>query len=154
MDLARNLRHEPVTRLNPMPPCTVQRTQTVAEAVQLMRDRRVGCVLVCDGRQIAGIFTERDLLQRVLATNRPLAVAVGDCMTPDPVTVQPRDAIATAIRRMQRGGYRHLPVVVDGKAVGMLSVKRVVSYLVSHFPGAVHNLPPRMNGTPPRREGA
>src|SRR5438270_4909039 len=110
MDLARHLRSEPVARLNPTPPYTVQRTQTVAEAVQLMRDRRVGCVLVCDGRQIVGIFTERDLLQRVLATNRPLGVAVGACMTPDPVTVQPRDPISTAIRHMQRGGYRHLPV--------------------------------------------
>ena len=154
MDLSRNLRNEPVTRLNPTPPHSVQRTQSVADAVALMRERRVGCVLVCDGRQIVGIFTERDLLRRVLATNRPLSLSISECMTADPVTVQPREPISAAIKRMQKGGYRHLPVVVDGKPVGILSVKRVVNYLVSHFPGAVYNLPPRPNGAPPKREGA
>lgn len=154
MDLARHLRHEPVARLNPTPPYTVQRTQTVADAVQLMRDRRVGCVLVCEGRQVVGIFTERDLVRRVLATGRPLATPIDECMTTEPITVQPRDPISVAIKKMQRGGYRHLPVVVDGRPVGILSIKRVVNYLVSHFPGTVYNLPPRPNGVPPKREGA
>src|SRR6516162_3152579 len=113
MDLARNLRHETVARLNPTPAWSVQRTQTVADAIQLMRDRRVGCVLVCEGRQVVGIFTERDLVRRVLAAGRPVTVPITDCMTPDPVAVQPRDSISVAIKRMQKGGYRHLPVVVD-----------------------------------------
>jgi CBS domain-containing protein len=155
MDLARNLKHETVSRLNPTPPWHVQRSQAVGDAVQLMRDKGVGCVLVCDGRQVVGIFTERDLLRKVLAAGRPLNVPVADCMTADPVTVQPRDPISLAIKRMQRGGYRHLPVVVDdGRPVGILSVKRVVHYLVEHFPSAVYNLPPRTPARPPKREGA
>jgi CBS domain-containing protein len=154
MDLARNLRHETVARLTPTPAWYVQPGQPVADAVQLMRDRRVGCVLVCEGRRIVGIFTERDLLQRVLAPGRPLSVPVADCMTPDPVTVQPRDPISAAIRLMQQGGYRHLPVVVDGRPVGILSVKRVVHYLVEHFPATVYNLPPRLQGITQKREGA
>jgi signal-transduction protein with cAMP-binding, CBS, and nucleotidyltransferase domain len=154
MDLARNLRHEPVARLNPTPPWGIQRTQTVADAVQVMRQRRVGCILVCEGRQIVGIFTERDLVRRILAAGQPLSLPITECMTPEPVTVQPRDPISVAIKRMQKGGYRHLPVVVDGRPTGILSVKRVISYLVSHFPGTVYNLPPRPNGVPPKREGA
>src|SRR5947209_1815062 len=154
MDLARHLRSESVARLNPTPPYTVQRTQTVADAVQLMRDRRVGCVLVCQGRQVVGIFTERDLVRRVLATGRPLCTPIDECMTTEPITVTPREPISTAIKRMQKGGYRHLPVVVDGRPVGILSIKRVVNYLVSHFPGTVYNLSPRPNGVPPKREGA
>lgn len=153
MDLARNLRNETVARLHPTAAHSVQRTQTVADAVQLMRDRRVGCVLVCEGRQVVGIFTERDLMRRVLAMGRPVTVPIVECMTPDPVTVQPRESIGTAIKRMQKGGYRHLPVVVDGRPIGILSVKRVVNYLVSHFPGTVYNLPPRPHGVPPKREG-
>src|SRR5947209_9812096 len=134
MDLARNLKHETVSRLNPTPPWHVQRGQAVSDAVQLMRDKRVGCVLVCEGRQVVGIFTERDLLRRVLAAGRPLDVPVQECMTPTPVTVQPRDPISLAIKRMQKGGYRHLPVVLDdGRSVGILSVKRVVRYLAGHF---------------------
>jgi CBS domain-containing protein len=154
MDLADNLKHELVSRLNPTPPWHVQPGQTVADAVQMMRDRRVGCVLVCEGRRIVGIFTERDLLRRVLAVGRPLSTRVAECMTPDPVTVQPRDPIHVAIRWMQKGGYRHLPVVVDGRPVGILSIKRVVHFLVEHFPGAVYNLPPRAQGMSPKREGA
>jgi hypothetical protein len=55
---------------------------------------------------------------------------------------------------MQKGGYRHLPVVIDDKPVGILSVKRIVHYLVEHFPTMVYNLPPHSPPTPPRREGA
>lgn len=154
MDLANNLKHELVSRLNPTPPWHIQPGQTVADAVQLMRDKRVGCVLVCEGRRIVGIFTERDLLRRVLAAGKPLSTRVVDCMTPDPVTVQPRDPIHVAIRWMQKGGYRHLPVVVDGRPVGILSIKRVVHFLVEHFPSAVYNLPPRAQGMFPKREGA
>src|ERR1700693_5269509 len=101
MDLARNLKHETVSRLNPTTTWQGPPAQTVGEAVQMMREKRVGCVLVCEGRRIVGIFTERDLLRRVLAVGRPLSTRVAVCMTPDPVTVQPRDPIPVAIRWMQ-----------------------------------------------------
>ena len=56
---------------------------------------------------------------------------------------------------MEEGGYRHLPVVDEnGKAVGMLSVKRIIRYLVEHFPGAVYNLPPDPGAVQQEREGA
>jgi CBS domain-containing protein len=153
MDLARNLKIESVSRLHPTPPWQVEPAQSVADAVRLMRDHQVGCVLVCEEGRLVGIFTERDLLRRVLASGRPLTVAVADCMTPDPVVVQPKDSISTAIRRMEEGGYRHLPVVIDGKPTGILSVKRIVHYLVEHFAATVFNLPPT---TPAlvKREGA
>jgi CBS domain-containing protein len=154
MDLARNLRNETVARLHPTPPWHVHPGQTVAEAVRLMRDKRVGCVLVCENRRVVGIFTERDLVRRVLATGRPLTTPVADCMTADPVAVGPRDPISLAVRRMQKGGYRHLPVVIDGKPIGVLSIKRVVHYLVEHFPAAIYNLPPRPQSGPRKREGA
>ncbi len=155
MDLARNLKSETVARLYPSQPWLVQVGQPVADAVKLMREKKVGCVLVCDPqRRIVGIFTERDLLRRVLAQSKPLEVPMRDCMTPDPISVRPQDSISCAIKRMQKGGYRHLPVVIDGKPVGILSVKRIVHYLVEHFPGMVYNLPPHAPPSQPRREGA
>ena len=154
MDIARNLKIESVLRLHPTPPWHVAPEASVADAVELMRDKSVGCVLVCVDRKIVGIFTERDLLRRVLARDRPLSGPVGEAMTLRPVTVHPKDSIATAIRRMEEGGYRHLPVVVDDKPVGILSVKRVVHYLVEHFPATVYNLPPHSPSTLLRREGA
>jgi CBS domain-containing protein len=154
MDLARNLKVESVSRLTPSPPWHVTPDQTVAEAAQLMREKSVGCVLVCVDRKIVGIFTERDLMRRVMAPGKPLSSAVADAMTPNPVTLHPKDSIAVAIRRMEEGGYRHLPVVVDDRPVGVLSVKRIVHYLVEHFPATVYNLPPDTHTVPPKREGA
>jgi CBS domain-containing protein len=155
MDLARNLKSETVARLYPSQPWVVQASQPVADAVKLMREKKVGCVLVCDPlRRIVGIFTERDLLRRVVAQHQPLDLPMSDCMTADPITVRPQDSISCAIKRMQKGGYRHLPVVIDDKPVGILSVKRIVHYLVEHFPAMVYNLPPRASSSQPRREGA
>ena len=77
----------------------------------MMRREGVGCVLVCEGERIMGILTERDLLRRVLAPGKPLTVPVAECMTRNPVVVNPRESIGAAVRRMEEGGYRHLPVV-------------------------------------------
>jgi CBS domain-containing protein len=155
MELARNLKTDSVSRLQPTQPRTVSPTQTVAEAVALMRHHKVGCLLVCEGPRLVGIFTERDLLRRVLAAGQPLSVPVGACMTPDPVTVNPKESISAAIRRMEEGGYRHLPVVDHGgQPVGVLSVKRIVHYLAEHFPDTVYNLPPDPGAVPQAPEGA
>jgi CBS domain-containing protein len=154
MDLARNLKIESVSRLHPSPPWQVTPEQTVAEALVLMREKSQGCVLVCQNKHLVGIFTERDLIRRVLAPRKPLSTLIAECMTPHPVTVQPKEPIGLAIRRMEEGGYRHLPVVVDGEPVGVLSVKKIVHYLVEHFPGTIYNLPPEPNAVQQEREGA
>jgi CBS domain-containing protein len=154
MDLARNLKVESVSRLHPTPPRMVRPTQTVAEAVTLMRHEDIGCVLVGDDHKVVGIFTERDLMRRVMAPGKPLTVPVSECMTPNPVTVHSKEPIGGVVRRMEEGGYRHLPVVDEGKPVGILSVNRIVHYLVEHFPGTVYNLPPDPGAVQQEREGA
>lgn len=155
MDLAKNLKIDSVSRLQPTAPWQVRPDQTVAEAVDLMRLQRVGCVLVCTGQKLDGIFTERDLMRRVMAPGQPLTAPVGQFMTPNPVAVQLKDSISTAVRRMDEGGHRHLPVVDPaGKPVGVLSAKRIVHYLVEHFPTTVYNLPPNPSTVPQEREGA
>jgi len=155
MDLARNLKIDSVSRLNPTPPLQIGPRQPVAEAVALMRRANVGCVLVTQGQRLLGIFTERDLMRRVLAAGKPLTATVNECMTPSPVAVHSKDPISTAVRRMDEGGYRHLPVVDEaGRPVGVLSAKRIVHYLVEHFPTTVYNLPPDPGVVPQEREGA
>jgi CBS domain-containing protein len=155
MDLAKNLKIESVSRLRPAAPLQVAPAHTVADAVELMRRHDVGCVLVTHAGRITGIFTERDLIRRILSQGKPLTLTLAECMTPDPVTVQLKDSIGAAVRRMEVGGYRHLPVVDgDGRPVGVLSVKRIVNYLVEHFPSTVYNLPPRPDAVQHDREGA
>lgn len=156
MELSRNLRVDTVARLDPTPPLRIEAAEPVAAAVAALRMGNVGCLLTTDRGRVVGIFTERDLLTRVLAPGRPLdSTTVRAVMTPDPVTVGPKDSVRTAMRRMQKGGYRHLPVVdADGRPVGILSARRVVHYLVEHFPALVFNLPPDGDPYPGTAEGA
>jgi CBS domain-containing protein len=155
MDLTRNLRHNTVSRLKPTPPHAVEPDATIGDAVRLMRSKQVGCLLVCDNKKLVGILTERDVMTRVLAVGRPLSDTVRSVMTVYPRTVGSRDPIRRAIARMEKGGYRHLPVVDDaGKPVGILSVKRVVHYLAEHFASAVYNQSPAPRDFPAHRGGA
>ena len=155
MELARNLRVDSVSRLLPASPRSVEASQTVADAVYVMRQERIGCLLVCQKDRLIGIFTERDLMCRVLGVGKPLTSPMSEVMTPDPVVLSPKDSIRTAIKKMQQGGYRHLPVVdEENRPVGVLSVKLIVKYLVEHYPTAVYNLPPDPSSVPTEAEGA
>jgi signal-transduction protein with cAMP-binding, CBS, and nucleotidyltransferase domain len=155
MELSRNIRVDSVSRLDPAPSLTIHVDSTVTDAVNAMREHNVGCLLVTDAGRVVGIFTERDLLTRILSRGRSLETPLRYCMTPNPVTVGPKDPVRTAIRRMQKGGYRHLPVVdEDGRPIGMLSARRVVHYLVEHFPALIFNQPPDANKFPEAAEGA
>src|SRR4051812_5387741 len=101
MELARNLKIDSVSRLQPSRPITLDRQASVADAVSLMRENKVGCLLVTDARKLMGVFTERDLLRRVVAAGKPLDTAVGDVMTADPITVSAQDSIRQAIQKME-----------------------------------------------------
>lgn len=155
MELSRDLKVDSVSRLEPTVARAIDADATAADAVAAMREWNTGCLLVTAFGRLAGVFTERDLLVRLLAPGRPLAAPMRACMTPNPVTVSPKDSVRTAVRRMQKGGYRHLPVVDEaGRPVGVLSARRVVHYLVEHFPALVFNLPPEPDRYPRSPEGA
>jgi CBS domain-containing protein len=156
MELARNLKVESVSRLRPGPLVCLPATATVADAVDRMRSHRVGCVLVCDdASRLIGIFTERDLLRRILATDTSLDVSLRSCMTPSPQTINQGEPVGVGVGRMQQGGYRHLPVVDESmRPVGVLSSRGVIHYLVEHFPSTIYCLPPDPDVYPLQREGA
>ena len=95
---------------------------TVREAARRMRTRDVGAVLVVSGERLEGIFTERDVVNRVVAEGLdPDGTTLATVMTTNPDTIAPTDTAITALRRMQDGGYRHLPVVDHGHLVGIVS---------------------------------
>ena len=104
-------------------PVTLPPTATVKQACQRMCECRVGAVLVTesDGR-LVGIFTGRDAVCRVLAESKdPGRVNLHDVMTANPDTFPPGKSAIEALRLMQEGGYRHLPVLENGKVVGVVS---------------------------------
>jgi CBS domain-containing protein len=108
----------------------------------MMREHKTGCLLVVRAQKVVGIFTERDLLLKVIAGRLPLNVPIAEVMTANPVTVLPEDSVRTAIKRMQTGGYRHLPVVSeDGRPIGVISAKRIIRYVAEHYPNTIYALP-------------
>ena len=104
-------------------PLTVPPDTTVREACRRMRDRRVGAVLVTEAdRRLVGIFTERDAVHRVLAEGKSAArTQLSEVMTRDPTTMPPGRTAIDALRLMEDGRYRHVPIVDDGKVVGIVS---------------------------------
>ena len=104
-------------------PVTLPPSATVREASQSMRDRRVGAVLVTEGdRSLVGIFTGRDAVHRVLAEGKdPTRTILGEVMTPEPDTIPSGKMAIEALRLMEDGRYRHLPIVDDGRVVGIVS---------------------------------
>jgi CBS domain-containing protein len=155
MELAKSLKIESVNRLSMSRPVMVSPRDSVRQAVALMQQHRIGCVVVIEQDRLVGIFTERDLLKRIVAPGKPLSLTLAETMTREPVTVRTTDSICTAMRRMTEGGYRHLPVLdPQDRLVGVLSVRRIVRYLVEHFPQTVYNQPPDPNAVPKDRDGA
>lgn len=105
-------------------PVTAPATMTVSEAARLMREHRVGAIMVVQEDTLAGIFTERDALIRVLAEERDVRTTrLADVMTRDPKTIHPDRSFAEALQMMYGGSFRHVPVVEDGRPVGMVSAR-------------------------------
>jgi CBS domain-containing protein len=104
-------------------PLTLPPNATVKEACRCMRERRVGAVLVTeDDRRLVGIFTGRDAVHRVLAEGKSAArTELLEVLTRDPTTIPPGRTAIEALRLMEVGGYRHLPIVDDGRVVGIVS---------------------------------
>jgi len=104
-------------------PVTLPPDATVRDACQCMRDRRVGAVLVTEADQrLLGIFTGRDAVHRVLAEGMSAArTKLAAVMTRDPDTMPPGKSAIEALRLMEYGRYRHVPIVNDGKVVGIVS---------------------------------
>lgn len=95
---------------------------TVRTAAGQMRARHVGAVLITTDSRLDGIFTERDMVYRVVAEGRdPERTTLADVMTRNPDTIRPDATAIDALRRMQDGGYRHLPIVDRGRLVGIVS---------------------------------
>lgn len=104
---------------------TVRTHTTVEQAAQMMAERRIGAVLVVgeDGK-LAGIFTERDALVRVVAWQRsPAATLVAEVMTPGPDTIQTDSSVQIALDQMAERGYRHLPVLDGERIYGIISIR-------------------------------
>lgn len=113
---------------------TTQIATTVSKAAKLMKKRRVGAIVVLDGLELAGIFTERDALYRVVAEGRdPNGTTVAEVMTRNPSTVHPDSPFENALELMHVGRFRHVPVVDRGRPIGMVSSRDAMGAELEQF---------------------
>ena len=106
----------------------------VNEAAKLMANRNVGAIMVVEAARLVGICTERDIVFRVVALGLDVQTTrIADVMTPAPVTVDPDKPFGYALLRMHEGGFRHLPVIKDGKIVGIVSARNAMDPALEEF---------------------
>lgn len=127
--MRRRILEGTVRDLKPRDAMALGPDKTVAEAVTLMRGRKTGCILVTDGKGLAGIFTERDLLRKVAGLKDPSKVRLSDVMQTEVQTLAEDEALAHAFHHMAVKGYHHLPVVRKDGGYGIVSSRDLLRYL-------------------------
>jgi CBS domain-containing protein len=156
-----SLLREPLRVLPHRHPLLFSPSHTVHQATHAMQKEHRGCVLVTeDGSpesRVVGIFTERDVLLRIVDRGRnPATLPLRDVMTREPECLPVDASLAWVLNKMSVGGFRHVPVVDrDGRPAFVVSVRDVVEWLVERFPREVLTLPPAYGSDLARtREGA
>lgn len=137
-------------------PCVIVSEGTpLADAIRQMNDKRIGSTIVTRNGRLAGIFTERDLMRKVILSGKPPEnLKVEAVMKANPEWLTPDHPLAYALKLMSDRGFRHVPLVNDGgEPVSMISVRDIVDYLAHFFQDHVLNLPPFPPSIASTREG-
>jgi CBS domain-containing protein len=121
---------EHLDRLGITPPEVIDAGADVDEAIRRMHDKGIDCVLVTDQGRFVGIFTDRDAVLKVAGAPTDGARPIGTLMTADPVVLRHDETIAVAINKMAVGGFRHIPIVEDGRPMGVITARDVFHHLV------------------------
>jgi CBS domain-containing protein len=113
-------------------PDVIEMRADVADAIERMHRDGIDCLLVTDGGRLVGIFTDRDALIK-LAGQGPEHRPIAELMTRDPVVLRHDDTIAVAIHKMAVGGFRHVPIVADGRPIAVVSARDVFRHIATRL---------------------
>jgi CBS domain-containing protein len=133
--------------------CIVEPTTVLEEVYRLLDEENSVAVLVCEGTQLLGIFTERDILNRT-AREGDRDAPIREFMSPIKASLTFDDRIAAAIELMNETGYRHIPLLdVTRAEPGLVGGRDILMLIADYYPEALHNLPPRLHQQMTRPEG-
>lgn len=155
-DLESALLSETLDNVTAQPPLVVEADATLAETIGRMREASRGCALVIDAGRLVGIFTERDVLMRVVGRSIDFErTGIRGYMTRDPVTLPSDSSVAFVLNRMLIEGFRHVPLVDEqGRPTAVVSMRLLIEYLSDFFNRDLLNLPPEPRVSFRNREGA
>jgi len=123
------------------------------KAVEVMKQDEGGCAIVCEHARVVGIFTERDVLTKIIGESVDMSDPVSKWMSPIVATLSPDATIGDAVAMMTDKGFRNIPLVKDGKLAGSISVFDVISYLAETYPKETMNLPPNLDQVMESKDG-
>ncbi len=128
-------------------PWSVSPQSTVLEGLKLMSDKNVGAVLVVDKGQMVGIFSERDFARRAIERGKcTLESTIADNMTSDMITIDIEKSLEDALALMAKFHIRHLPVIENGRLVGMVSMRDVMEAIISRKDTTIESLESYIEG--------
>jgi len=123
----------------------IEPSDPLNKAIEVMKQDEGGCAIVCENGRVVGIFTERDLLTKIIGETIDMNAPVANWMSPIVATLAPDDTIGDAVAVMNEKSHRNIPLVKNGQLVGSVSVFDVISYLAESYPKETINLPPNPN---------
>lgn len=128
---------------------SVRPDQAVIEALEVMAARNIGAVLVMHDGQLKGIFSERDYARKgIIQDRKAKSTPVAEVMTPNPISVHPKQTIEDCMKIMSERHFRHLPVQEeDGEVVGVLSISDIVTAIINEQASRIENLETYITGT-------
>jgi CBS domain-containing protein len=136
------------------PPLCVEPSMLVSEVVACMNQARASAALVLEREHMLGIFTERDVLTRVISGHVGLTRPVSDGMTRAPYALSEATLLCAALRTLALGSYHHLPVIDQaGYPVALVSLQSIIAFLADEFPTEIMNAPPERDSYPPTCDG-
>jgi CBS domain-containing protein len=150
-----DLRHQAGVRVKPRKACeqrvmvmptddyvAVSPYTPLSQAIEAMKNDEGGCVIVSDDGRVAGIFTERDLINRVFGEEIDMESPISQWMQPAVETLSPDACVGDAVHLMNEKSFRNIPLVRKGELVGSISVFDIITYLAECYPKETMNLPP------------
>lgn len=122
-------------------------------AIERMKQDQGACAIICDGKKVVGIFTERDVLTKIIGQKVDLNSPIRNWMSTEVVSLSPEATIRDAVEVMNDRGYRNIPLLDGGDLVGAISVLAIISFLAESYPKETMNLPPTAGQVMDTQEG-
>lgn len=155
MTIETTLRETSATALELDVPLVLDEATPVQQVITRMLEQHLGYSLLTRDGDLSGVFTERDLVQRVLCAEQGLERPISEFMTPSPSCVEVTASVSAVIERMLEGGFRHVVIVgPDGQIVGCVRHRDIVSFLAQAQATQILNLPPDPEQVALTQEGA
>ncbi len=127
---------------------------SVNDGIALMQKSKAGYIVVAKNKKVVGVFTETDVVQKILDKDVNWEDPISKYMTKDPVVLKPTDTVGTAIDLMGQHKFYHIPLIDDkGELVNVLSVRTLIRFLAEFYPQEVYNLPPHADQIMDTQEG-